>query len=280
LACVLFECLTGRLPYPVGDTAAKVAAHLLQPPPSPSLFVPTITPALDAVVLRGMAKTPGRRYGTSTALVSAAEAGGPGSVVGMYVKLCGLRTEADVAVAVDAGADAVGFVFTPSARQVDLDTAKRLVAAVPPGVLTVGVFAGVAASEAGDLAVAAGVGAVQLHGDYPSEAFAELANLPVDLVRATALRADTDLRVGAYGERYLLLDSPVPGSGHRWELDALATRPDGPWLLAGGLDVANVADAVTRAQPWGVDVSSGIESSRGVKDHGLMRDFVAAARLR
>ena len=198
----------------------------------------------------------------------------------MYVKLCGLRTEADVAVAVDAGADAVGFVFTPSARQVDLDTAKRLVAAVPAGVLTVGVFAGVPASEAGSLAVAAGVGAVQLHGDYPREAFAELADLPVDLVRATALRADTDLHVGAYGERYLLLDSPVPGSGHRWELDALATRPDGPWLLAGGLDVANVADAVVRAQPWGVDVSSGIESSRGVKDHGLMRDFVAAARLR
>ena len=198
----------------------------------------------------------------------------------MYVKLCGLRTEADVAVAVDAGADAVGFVFTPSARQVDLDTAKRLVAAVPAGVLTVGVFAGVPAAEAGSLAVAAGVGAVQLHGDYPREAFAELADLPVDLVRATALRADTDLRVGAYGERYLLLDSPVPGSGHRWELDALATRPDGPWLLAGGLDVGNVADAVARAQPWGVDVSSGIESSRGVKDHGLMRDFVAAARLR
>ncbi|HEX6343906.1 phosphoribosylanthranilate isomerase [Umezawaea sp.] len=198
----------------------------------------------------------------------------------MYVKLCGLRTEADVAVAVDAGADAVGFVFTASARQVDPATAKRLVAAVPPGVLAVGVFAGVPAAEAGDLAVAAGVGAVQLHGDYPREAFAELAGLPVRLVRATALRADTDLRVGAYGEEYLLLDSPVPGSGHRWELDALATRPDGPWLLAGGLDVANVADAVTRAQPWGVDVSSGIESSRGVKDHGLMREFVAAAHLR
>src|SRR6187431_3085692 len=90
---------------------------------------------------------------------AASPAGGPGSVVAMYVKLCGLRTEADVAVAVDAGADAVGFVFTRSARQVDLDTAKRLVAAVPAGVLTVGVFAGVPAAEAGSLAVAAGVGA-------------------------------------------------------------------------------------------------------------------------
>lgn len=198
----------------------------------------------------------------------------------MYVKLCGLRTEAAVAVAVDAGADAVGFVFTTSARQVDLDTAKRLVAAVPPNVLTVGVFAGVPAARAGELAVAAGVGAIQLHGDYPREAFDELAGLPVKLVRATALTADTDTKVGAYGEDYLLLDSPVPGSGHRWEFDALATRPDGPWLLAGGLDVANVAAAINRAQPWGVDVSSGIESSRGVKDHGLMREFVAAARGR
>lgn len=198
----------------------------------------------------------------------------------MYVKLCGLRTEADVAVAVEAGADAVGFVFTTSARQVDLDTAKRLVAAVPPTVLTVGVFAGVPATVAGELAVAAGVGAVQLHGDYPREAFAELADLPVELVRANALTADTDLRVGAYGEDYLLLDSPVPGSGHRWELDALATRPDGRWMLAGGLDVTNVAAAITRARPWGVDVSSGIESARGVKDHGLMRAFVAAAHGR
>ncbi|MFD9734617.1 WD40 repeat domain-containing serine/threonine protein kinase [Umezawaea sp. NPDC059074] len=74
LACVLFECLTGRLPYPGIDTAAKVAAHLLQPAPAPSLFVPTITPALDAVVLRGLAKAPGRRFPTSSELIAAARA--------------------------------------------------------------------------------------------------------------------------------------------------------------------------------------------------------------
>ncbi|GAA1345902.1 serine/threonine-protein kinase [Saccharothrix algeriensis] len=74
LACVLFECLTGRLPYPADDMAAKVAAHLLHPPPAPSVFVPTITPALDAVVLRGLAKEPGRRFDSATALVTAAEA--------------------------------------------------------------------------------------------------------------------------------------------------------------------------------------------------------------
>ncbi|MFD9734612.1 phosphoribosylanthranilate isomerase [Umezawaea sp. NPDC059074] len=195
----------------------------------------------------------------------------------MYVKLCGLRTGADVEVAVDAGADAIGFVFTTSARQVDLDTAKRLVAAVPPEVLTVGVFAGVPALEAADLAVAAGVGAIQLHGDYPREAFTELADLPVKLIRATSLKPDTDLRVGAYGEDLLLLDSPIPGSGHTWELDT-DTRLEGHWLLAGGLTTTTVAEAIKRTRPWGVDVSSGIESSRGVKDHTLMRAFVTAAR--
>src|SRR5262245_50005511 len=72
LACVLFECLTGRLPHPAVDPAAKVAAHLLQPPPAPSVFLPTITPALDAVVMRGMAKDPARRFPAATVLMAAA----------------------------------------------------------------------------------------------------------------------------------------------------------------------------------------------------------------
>lgn len=197
----------------------------------------------------------------------------------MYVKLCGLRTEADVAAAVDAGADAVGFVLSASVRQVDVDTARRLAREVPPGVLAIGVFKGVAASEVRRLAEASGIGAVQLHGDYPRAAFDEVAAVGLPLVRAVALEAGTEVRVGAFGEQMLLLDSPVAGSGHRWDLAALdGARPEGRWLLAGGLDVDNVAEAVARARPWGVDVSSGIEASRGVKDHGLMREFVAAAR--
>ncbi|CCH31324.1 phosphoribosylanthranilate isomerase [Actinosynnema sp. NPDC047251] len=197
----------------------------------------------------------------------------------MYVKLCGLRTAADVEVAVTAGADAVGFVFSTSARQVDLDTGRRLVREVPEGVLTVGVFSGVPAAEVRRVAEASGVGAVQLHGEYPREAFDEVAAAGTRLVRAVALIPGTDVRVGAFGEEMLLLDSPVAGSGHRWDLAALdGARPAGRWLLAGGLGVANVGAAVAQARPWGVDVSSGIESSRGVKDHGLMREFVAAAR--
>lgn len=195
----------------------------------------------------------------------------------MFVKLCGLRTEADVATAVEAGADAVGFVFTESPRRVDVSVVRSLLTGVPSHVLSVGVVRGVSAAEAGELAASAGVDALQLHGDYPREAFDELSAFR--LVRATSLAASTDVRTGACGEEWLLLDSPVAGSGERWDLGALAgARPEGQWILAGGLDPSNVAQAVAAARPWGVDVSSGVESSRGVKDHRLMREFVAAAR--
>ncbi|ACU36810.1 phosphoribosylanthranilate isomerase [Actinosynnema pretiosum subsp. pretiosum] len=197
----------------------------------------------------------------------------------MFVKLCGLRTEADVAVAVEVGADAVGFVFSESPRRVDLATATRLVAEVPGGTLSVGVFRKTPVDEVARLAGASGVGAVQLHGDYPKAAFEALRHLGVPLIRAFAPTPDSDLRVGAFGEELLLLDSPVAGSGERWDAAALRDRVDGRWLLAGGLGVDNVASAVAEARPWGVDVSSGIESERGVKDHGLMRAFTAAARL-
>ncbi|WP_394621353.1 phosphoribosylanthranilate isomerase [Lentzea sp. JNUCC 0626] len=195
------------------------------------------------------------------------------------MKLCGLRNESDVAVAVEAGADAVGFVLTSSPRQIEVDLAARLVAEVPPNVLTVAVVRGVTAAEGGELALKTGVRALQLHGDYPREAFDELADLPFDLVRATALGPSTDVRTGAFGERWLLIDSPVAGSGEQWDITRLAENPPaGEWLLAGGLAPETVAGAISVARPWGVDVSSGIESSRGVKDHGRMRAFVAAAR--
>lgn len=195
----------------------------------------------------------------------------------MFVKLCGLRTEADVAVAVETGADAVGFVLTASPRQIDVDQAKRLVAEVPPHVLSIAVVRGIPAAEAGSLAAQAGAQALQLHGDYPREAFEELSGLR--LVRATALGPDTDMRTGAFGEELLLIDSPVAGSGEQWDITRLAEhRPTGNWLLAGGLSPETVAGAISVARPWGVDVSSGIESSRGVKDHGRMREFVSAAR--
>ncbi len=193
----------------------------------------------------------------------------------MFVKVCGLRTSADVDVAVSSGADAVGFLFATSPRQVDPATARSLVA-VAGTTLTVGVFHKQPVDEVRAIAEATGVGAVQLHGDYPKDAFTALADPRWQLIRAVPFSAP-DLRVGAYGDQVLLVDAPKGGSGESWDYASVADL-DGQWLLAGGLTPASVAAACSAARPWGVDVSSGVESSRGVKDHGLIRDFVAAAR--
>src|SRR5947207_5794384 len=104
----------------------------------------------------------------------------------MFVKVCGVKTEADVAAAAAAGAGAVGIVFAAgSVRQVGPGVARRLAAQVPPGMLAVGVFRGVPAGEVGRVALDTGVSAIQLHGNYPAAAFSDLAGLPVKLVRAT-----------------------------------------------------------------------------------------------
>lgn len=198
----------------------------------------------------------------------------------MFVKVCGL-TDVEIAqVAVDAGADAVGVVISPkSPRHIDEATAARIVASVPEGVTTVLVTAELPAAEAARIASRIGVSALQLHGRYTREEFDAAGAVFPLLWRATSLERDTPLEVGAWGEQVLLLDAPKPGSGQRWDLAPLvARRPSGRWLLAGGLTPGNVAEAIATAGPYGVDVSSGVESSPGVKDPAKVRAFVAAAR--
>jgi phosphoribosylanthranilate isomerase len=196
----------------------------------------------------------------------------------VFVKVCGLRTAEDVATAVEAGADAVGFVLTDSPRRVDAGQAAALVATVPAGVLTVAVFRGEPVAEIADTALDCGVAAVQLHGEYSAADYAALRQFPLRLVRAATATGGDSLRCGDLGEDLLLVDSPTPGSGRTWDWGARAVRPEGRWLLAGGLRPDNVAEAVSRLTPWGVDVSSGVERERGVKDPTLIRAFVAAAK--
>jgi phosphoribosylanthranilate isomerase len=193
----------------------------------------------------------------------------------VFVKVCGLTEPAHVSAAVESGADAIGFVFARSPREVTAARARELAAEIPDPVLTVGVFRDVPAARAAEIAAEAGMRAVQLHGSYPREAFTHFPDFR--LIRATALAPDTDIEVGAYGEDILLLDSAIPGSGERWDLTD-ATLPTGDWLLAGGLTPANVAAAIAEATPWGVDVSSGVEARRGVKDPAMIKDFLAAAK--
>lgn len=198
----------------------------------------------------------------------------------MYVKVCGLSTPESVRTAVDAGADAVGLVVSPrSPRHVDLATAHAVVAAAAGDVDTVLVVNDLPALDAARLAVELGVTSLQLHGRYTREDFAEAATIFPRLWRATSLRDDPAPVSGSHGEELLLLDAPKPGGGATWDLSVLEpVRPAGRWLLAGGLTPDNVAGAIAQAGPWGVDVSSGVESAPGVKDLGKISAFVAAAK--
>lgn len=194
-----------------------------------------------------------------------------------FIKICGLRTAHDVDVAVDAGADAVGFVFAEgSPRTVGAATARELAARVPAGVLTVGVFRGQPVDEVRRLTEESGVRGVQLHGDEGPEYYEALRADGRTLLRATALHVG---RCGEYGEDLLLIDAPDPGSGTPWNWASEEfAAPAGRWLLAGGLTPGNVRQALDTTGAWGVDVSSGVESSRGVKSPELIRAFIEAAR--
>lgn len=203
----------------------------------------------------------------------------------MFVKVCGLDTVETARVAVEAGADAVGVVMNrTSPRRLTEEVASEIVAAVKGfaggAVETVLVVNDMPAEDAALTGNRLGVDVVQLHGTYTPDDFRVALGLFNGRVwRATSLSTDPDLTVGAYGETRLLLDAPLPGSGERWDVSALDGRtPEGEWLLAGGLNPDNVAAIIAAAQPWGVDVSSGVESAPGVKDHAKVRAFVAAAK--
>lgn len=198
----------------------------------------------------------------------------------MFVKVCGLDTTLSARIAVEAGADAIGVVMSEkSPRNLSAERAAEIVAAVPSEVATVLVVREMSIVDAVANAHAIGVDVLQLHGRYQRADFDDAGAGFARIWRAMSLSDDTDLHVGAWGEELLLLDAPLAGSGERWDLGALdVRRPDGNWLLAGGLAPDNVAAAIQQARPWGVDVSSGVERARGVKDHAAIRAFVAAAR--
>ncbi|MEU1512903.1 phosphoribosylanthranilate isomerase [Streptomyces sp. NPDC005811] len=196
----------------------------------------------------------------------------------LFVKICGLSTERDVDTAVEAGADAIGFVFSASPRRIDPATAARLARRVPAHVLTVGVFRAEPLDDVRSVAAESGIRAVQLHGPEDRDYYDALAPGGWTLIRAAAF-GDSVPRCGELGEDMLLLDAPVPGSGVAWDWSRWTPAGSGEkWLLAGGLTPDNVRDAVAATRPWGVDVSSGVESSRGVKDPALITAFVKAAR--
>jgi phosphoribosylanthranilate isomerase len=210
-----------------------------------------------------------------------------GRVSGIKVKICGITNAEDAKAAVETGADALGFVFhAASPRGIAPDTARRIIAQLPPMVLAVGVFVNEEAKVVRDLMDLCGLALAQLHGDE-SVGYCESLGRPV--LRAIRLRDRGSLLAlaeykGRAGVRGFVIDafseSSYGGTGRvvNWELAAEAARA-APVVLAGGLTPQNVGEAIRAVRPYGVDVSSGVEASPGKKDHDKVSRFVRAARL-
>lgn len=198
----------------------------------------------------------------------------------MFVKVCGTTCEDDALLAVALGADAVGFVFAPSPRQIAHQIAGDIVKRLPPEIVAIGVFQDEPPERVLRVAHAAGLRGVQLHGREPVETAQWLsARLPM-VIQAFAAG---DARVGRardYRAHAVLLDAPHPGSGQVFDWSLAAEVPAGQRLIiVGGLTPTNVAAAVARARPWGVDVVSGVEREPGRKDPIKLREFIEAARV-
>jgi len=219
---------------------------------------------------------------TSTASADAPQAPHAHHARRTRIKVCGLTREADVDAAVEAGADAIGFVLYPrSPRAVDAERAAVLARRLPPFVTPVLLYVNATPAE-----LAAGLQAVpqallQFHGDE-TPAQCDAAGRPY--LRAARMAPGYGLLDFAARFRNacaLLLDAHVEGYGGGGEVfDWSAIPPDVPCpvVLSGGLRPANVADGVLRVRPWAVDVSSGVESAKGIKDAVLMRRFCQAVR--
>lgn len=205
----------------------------------------------------------------------------------MYVKICGLRDGSSAEHAVREGADAVGVVMSngsprnaTSAEALAVLAAARATAnALGRHVDTVLVVRGTPAHDAAVIAQKLGFDVLQLHDSYRREDFRAASVIHPRIWRATSLVSETRVLAGEFGEERLLLDSPLPGSGETWDTSLLDPSAVGAeWLLAGGLNPGNVSGAIRAARPGGVDVSSGVERSPGVKDLRLISEFIVAAK--
>ncbi len=197
----------------------------------------------------------------------------------MFIKICGITTEEDGLLAVALGANAVGFVFSPSKRQVNVATARDIARRLPPETLTVAVFRNESAQRAVDITHEAGLKAAQLSGHETAEESMHVARHVPMMIKGLSPGAQGLERLDDYGAHAVLLDSPAPGSGEVFDWALTEGVPSNTRIiLAGGLTPDNVADGIRTVRPWGVDVSSGVEKSPGRKDATKMRLFIENAR--
>ncbi|OWW18967.1 phosphoribosylanthranilate isomerase [Noviherbaspirillum denitrificans] len=209
------------------------------------------------------------------------------------IKICGLTRREDLDIAVTAGADAIGLVFYPkSPRYIDAPRAAQLITVLPPFVTTVGLFVNATAEEVRSIVEQVPVSLLQFHGDETAEQCAAIAQaVHRPFMRAVRMGSEmTGEDLLKYEQQYraasslfagLLLDAFVEGYGgggkvFDWSLipKELAPRV----VLSGGLSVQNATEAVLQVRPYAVDISSGVEQSKGIKDPAKIRDFIAAVR--
>ena len=197
----------------------------------------------------------------------------------MFIKICGITSEDDALLAVALGADAVGFVFAPSPRQIAPQRVFDITRRLPPEIMTVGVFRDEAPARVAELVRASGVKAAQLHGHETPEMTRAVKEQVRFVIQAFPAGSSGLARAAEHGADVILVDSPSPGSGLVFDWGLVDEAPqDARILLAGGLTAENVTTAIYRVNPWGVDVSTGVEKEAGRKDPVKLKAFIEAAR--
>ncbi len=195
------------------------------------------------------------------------------------VKICGITNIEDALAAAQAGADALGFVFyEPSPRNVSVATAKAILAELPPFVTTVGLFVNAAADTLTHTLEQLPLDLLQFHGD---ETETECSRWGKPYIKAIRMKDGIDLETQCqtyHSSRGILLDAFVAGqpggTGQAFDWDRIPQGLTKPVILAGGLDPSNIGAAIQQVRPWAVDVSGGVEASKGKKDHALIKAFI------
>lgn len=207
-----------------------------------------------------------------------------------WIKFCGTTSLADALASIEAGADALGFIFAPSKRQITPEKAHEIIRGLPKNVERVGVFVDESADRIVQIAQTAALTMVQLHGNESPESVARLKSDPVagrnlTVIKTVLIRGDFHLELEKFINALsppdaILLDSGA-GSGRMFDwrgVRPFLTGTEMRFIVAGGLDSNNVSAALGMFHPFGVDVVSGVESSPGKKDPGKLKAFVAAVR--
>jgi phosphoribosylanthranilate isomerase len=202
----------------------------------------------------------------------------------LKVKICGITEKEDALSAVNLGADALGFIFAPSPRQIPMEKARRIIKTIPPFVKTVGVFVNEEDAAIREHINYCGLDLVQLHGDESPEFCCELMPYTIKTFR---IKDDSNLQMSmAYraNARALLLDTyakdKVGGTGKTfdWQLAVKIKETGLPVILSGGLGPSNIEEAIRVVRPYAVDVNSGVEERPGKKSYGLMRQLMDKIR--